>query len=85
MSLADAAGYAARGHGPRRKPSTGWPSLTPTELEVAALVATGLNNPEIATKLFVSRETVKTHVSNVLTKLDVANRTELAALVARRA
>jgi predicted ATPase/class 3 adenylate cyclase/DNA-binding CsgD family transcriptional regulator len=84
MALADAAAYAARGRGPRRRPSTGWNSLTPTELSVVGLVAAGLRNPEIAAKLFVSPETVKTHVSNALAKLGVSNRTELAALAARR-
>jgi DNA-binding CsgD family transcriptional regulator len=84
MALADAAAYAARRRGPRRRPSTGWNSLTPTELSVVGLVAAGLRNPEIAAKLFVSPETVKTHVSNALAKLGVSNRTELAALAARR-
>ncbi len=84
LGLADAVAYASRGHGPRRRPASGWPSLTPTELEVAQLVAEGLRNPQIADKLFVSPETVKTHVSNVLGKLGVANRTELAGLVGRR-
>ena len=58
----------------------GWGSLTPTEREVVGLVASGLSNPEIASRLFVSRATVKTHLSHVYAKLGVANRTELAAL-----
>ena len=62
----------------------GWASLTPTELEVVRLVVDGLNNPEIAAKLFMSRGTVKTHLSHVFTKLDVANRTELATLATTR-
>ncbi|MGH3479515.1 MAG: response regulator transcription factor, partial [Nocardioidaceae bacterium] len=58
----------------------GWGSLTPTEREVVGLVVSGLTNPEIAARLFVSRATVKTHLSHVYAKLGVANRTELAAL-----
>jgi len=84
MTLAEASSYAARGRGPRRRPATGWHSLTPTEAEVVALVAEGLTNPQIAAKLFISAETAKTHVSHLLTKLGAANRTELATLVAHR-
>ncbi|GAB3872852.1 hypothetical protein GCM10029964_011990 [Kibdelosporangium lantanae] len=42
----------------------------------------GLNNPEIGARLFMSRGTVKTHLSHVYAKLGVANRTELATLAA---
>jgi len=42
------------------------------------LVADGLSNPEIGSRVFMSRGTVKTHLGHVLTKLDVSNRTELA-------
>jgi len=84
MTLEQAQTYATRGRGTRRRPTSGWKSLTPTELEVVGLVVEGLRNPEIAARLFVSPETVKTHVSNVLAKLGVVNRTELAALASRR-
>jgi DNA-binding CsgD family transcriptional regulator len=50
---------------------------------VALLAAQGLKNPEIAEQLLMGRETVKTHLARVYRKLDVANRAELAALVAR--
>ena len=44
------------------------------------LAAEGHNNPEIGARLFMSRSTVRTHLSHVYAKLGVANRTELAAL-----
>jgi DNA-binding CsgD family transcriptional regulator len=71
--------------GARRRPSTGWASLTPTELRVVGLAVEGLTNPEIAARLFISRDTVKTHLSHIYAKLDVANPTELATLAASRA
>ena len=79
MSLDEAAAYARRARGPRRRPDHGWGSLTPAELEVVRLAVDGLTNPEIGARLFMSRSTVKTHLSHVYAKLGVANRTELAA------
>jgi len=67
--------------GVRQRPQQGWESLTPTEGTVAHLVAEGLSNPQIAERLFVSRRTVQTHVAHIFTKLDIASRTQLAALV----
>ena len=49
------------------------------EHEVLGLIAAGLSNQDIADKLFVSTSTVKTHVSNVLAKLDASRRTEAVA------
>jgi DNA-binding CsgD family transcriptional regulator/tetratricopeptide (TPR) repeat protein len=57
--------------------------LTPRELEVLKLVASGWSNGEIATALFISRKTASVHVSNVLGKLGVADRIEAASLAQR--
>jgi predicted ATPase/class 3 adenylate cyclase/DNA-binding CsgD family transcriptional regulator len=84
ISLADAVALARRGRGERRRPDTGWDSLTPTELKVVEQVAAGLPNREIAKKLFVSLATVKTHLIHVYTKLDVRSRTELASAATSR-
>ena len=84
LALDDAAAYAMRARGPRTRPAAGWASLTPTELQVVQLVADGRTNPEIATALFMSRATVKTHVSHVLAKLGLTSRAELAAEAGRR-
>jgi DNA-binding CsgD family transcriptional regulator len=56
--------------------------LTERERAVARLIAAGASNPEIAQELFLSRKTVERHVSNLLKKVGVRNRAELAARVA---
>jgi NarL family two-component system response regulator LiaR len=58
--------------------------LTPREREVLALMVEGLNNPDIAERLVVSRSTAKAHVSNILSKLGVSNRAEAIAMALQR-
>ena len=77
-ALEDPVAWLQRGRGPRNRPGRGWESLTPTEREVARQAAAGLTNPQIAERLFVSRATVKTHLSHVYAKLDLTNRAQLA-------
>ena len=84
-SLDETVAALTRGRGPRGRPQSGWDSLTPTEREVVDLVTDGMTNPEIAARLFISRSTVKAHLSHVFAKLEVANRTELATLAGARA
>ena len=66
----------ARG-GYRARPATGWEALTPTEVKVAYLVAGGRSNPDVAAELFLSRNTVQTHVSHILAKLGARSRAEI--------
>jgi DNA-binding NarL/FixJ family response regulator len=64
--------------------AAGGAALTDRERAIAQLIAEGASNPEIARQLFLSRKTIERHVSNVLKKVGVRNRAELAARVAGR-
>jgi DNA-binding CsgD family transcriptional regulator len=57
--------------------------LSPRELEVAQLVAEGLSNSAIATRLFLSRSTVTSHISHILAKRGMSSRSQIAAWVTR--
>ena len=57
MSIEDSIAYALRGRGERKRPSSGWASLTPTELDVVRLVGEGLANKDVAARLFISPRT----------------------------
>lgn len=85
LSTEEAVAYVRRARGTRNRPQTGWESLTPTERGVVRYAADGLTNPEIAARMFISRGTVKIHLSHVYAKLGIKNRSELAAAAARRA
>ena len=73
------AALAQRNRGSRGRPTFGWDSLTPTEVAVVELAATGLTNARIGEQLLMGPATVKSHLSSAFTKLGIANRTELAA------
>ena len=68
---------------PRSAGASALSQLTPRETEVLALLGEGLSNKDLAARLFVSEKTVKTHVSSVLAKLGVADRTQAALFAAR--
>jgi DNA-binding NarL/FixJ family response regulator len=58
-----------------------WNKLTPRERQIVKLIATGANNEEIAANLYISTKTVKNHITNILSQLNLRNRTEIAVLV----
>ena len=59
------------------------PALSTREREILGLLANGFSNPEIASRLFISPETVRTHVRNAMTKLEADTRTQAVALALR--
>jgi two-component system nitrate/nitrite response regulator NarL len=59
-------------------------ALTPREMDVLQLLALGLHNKHIAARLHVNERTIKYHVSAILSKLEVSNRTEAVTEAARR-
>ena len=76
--IADIAARPARA--PRPPAGSALPDLTDREREVVTLVAEGLSNTDIASTLFLSPHTVKTHVNRAMTKLDVRDRAQLVIL-----
>lgn len=84
LTLETAVDYSRRFRSAEVHAVSGWPALTPTELKVAELVATGRTNPEVGKELVMSAETVKTHLSRVFTKLGVKNRQGVVLEASRR-
>lgn len=84
LTVEDAVAYARRARGERGRPSSGWASLTPTELEVVSHAAQGLTNPQIGERMFIARATVKIHLSHIFAKLGYSTRAELAAEAVRQ-
>ena len=68
---------------PRQRPAHGVAPLTDRQVEVLRLLIAGRSDREIATALFLSPRTVQDHVSHLLAKLGVANRTEAVAVAVR--
>lgn len=84
LSIDEVLEFVQRGRGPRKRPASGWESLTPTERVVVRLVSEGLTNKDIGSKLFVSHRTVQTHLSNIYTKLGLTSRVQLVQEAARQ-
>ncbi len=84
LGMDEAVELARRGRGERRRPSTGWASLTPTEQRIVPLVAEHLTNADIGTRLFMAPTTVKTHLSHIFAKLSISSRAELASAAIRK-
>ncbi|MEU6226947.1 LuxR C-terminal-related transcriptional regulator [Streptomyces sp. NPDC047042] len=83
LDLAAVVKYAlGEGRSPDRSPETPASGLTRRETEVAALVAEGLANQQIADRLVIARRTAEGHVEHILGKLGFANRAQIAAWVA---
>jgi predicted ATPase/class 3 adenylate cyclase/DNA-binding CsgD family transcriptional regulator len=83
LSTDEAIAFAQRGRGERRRPTSGWESLTPTEGDVTRLVSEGLPNKDIAVRLFISPRTVQSHLTHIYTKLGLSSRVQLAQEAAR--
>lgn len=73
-------GMVVPGAGRRHEAAARLAALSPREAQIAALVAEGLSNAEIGRRAGMSETTIKTYVSRLLTKLDCANRVEVALL-----
>jgi len=71
----------ARIRNPAPTPPPGWEELTPREQEILQLIATGASNREIAQELHITEKTVKNHVTNILSRLNLRDRTQAAILV----
>ncbi|WP_207546933.1 LuxR family transcriptional regulator [Mycobacterium kubicae] len=83
LSTEEAIAYAKRGRGERKRPTTGWASLTPMERDVVRLVVEGLSNKEIGARLFISPRTVQSHLTHVYAKLGIASRVQLVQQASR--
>ncbi|HUO38361.1 MAG TPA: LuxR family transcriptional regulator [Mycobacterium sp.] len=83
LSIEEAIAYAQRGRGQRSRSTSGWESLTPTELDVVRLAGEGLGNKDIGKRLFISPRTVQTHLTHVYNKLGLSSRVQLVHEAAR--
>jgi DNA-binding CsgD family transcriptional regulator len=83
LSVDEAVAYAQRRRGQRKRPTSGWASLTPTEHDVVRFLCKGLANKDIASRLFISPRTVQTHLTHVYAKLGLTSRVQLVQEAAR--
>ena len=83
MSTEEAIAYARRGRGERKRPASGWESLTPTERDVVRHAADGLGNKDIGERMFISPRTVQTHLTHIYAKLGLTSRIQLVQESAR--
>ncbi|MGK2865719.1 MAG: helix-turn-helix transcriptional regulator [Mycobacterium sp.] len=77
LSVQQIVAYARRGRDQRKRPSSGWDSLTATELDIVNLVCEGLGNKEIAAQSFISPRTVQAHLGHIYAKLGITSRVHL--------
>jgi DNA-binding CsgD family transcriptional regulator len=73
----------AAGARPRRPPASGRDTLTPSELRIAGLAATGQTNRQIAQKLFITQKTVETHLAHAFRKLQIDSRAQIPDALTR--
>jgi DNA-binding NarL/FixJ family response regulator len=66
---------------PGINPAAEWEKLTPREQEIVRLIGKGANNREIAEALFISEKTVKNHITNILSRLNLRDRLQIALFV----
>ena len=85
LSTEEGIAYAQRGRGERKRPTSGWGSLTPMENDVVRLVAEGLGNKDIGARLFISPRTVQSHLTHVYAKLGLTSRVQLVQEAGRHA
>lgn len=83
LNTLEAIAFAQRGRGERKRPTSGWESLTPAELEVIRLLSEGLSNKDIAKMLFISPRTAQTHLTHIYSKLNLSSRVQVAQEAAR--
>lgn len=83
LSTEEAIAFAQRGRGERKRPTSGWASLTPAELDVVRLLSEGLSNKDIAARLFISPRTAQTHLTHIYSKLNLTSRVQVVQEAAR--
>lgn len=83
LTTTEAIAFAQRGRGERKRPASGWESLTPAELDVVRLLSQGLSNKDIAARLFISPRTAQTHLTHIYSKLGLSSRVQVVQEAAR--